>query len=119
MPAPNLHKPTKVEGKLATQAVTTTPTAILTNAADSSVTLRLVTLFVSNVNGTTPADITVDVFDGTTARRLGLTIAVPADTTVLPVIRDALLYIPAGWSVRLTASANSALEAVASYEEIS
>lgn len=118
MPIPNLNAPTKVEGKSAVQALATTPTAIVSNATGSSKTFRVGLLFISNVEGSSAADVTIDVFDGTTARKLASTISVPADAT-LSIVDERPLYIMEGQSLRLTASASGRLEAVCSYEEIS
>ena len=118
MAIPNLNSPTKVEGKNATMAVTTSATAILTNNAGSNKTLRVNLLFLSNVDGAAAVDATVDVFDGTTARHIVKTVSVPADAT-LEVIGQRPLYLLEGDSLRLTASAADDLEAVCSFEEIS
>lgn len=118
MAIPNLNAPTKVEGKNAALAITTTPAAIISNAAASGKTLRINILFVANIDGASAADVTIDVYDGTTPYRMVSTVSVPADA-VLSVIEDRPLYIMEGQSLRLTASASGDLEAVCSYEEIS
>lgn len=118
MALPNLNSPTKVEGKNAVQAVGTSATAIVTNSAASGKTYRIVGLWVANIDGSSAADLTVDVYDGTTARHLAKTVSVPADAT-LEVIGPRPLYLLEGDSLRLTASASGDLEAVCSYEEIS
>lgn len=119
MAAPNLNKPTKVEGKRASLALTGSAQAIASNATNSGKTLRIVSLYVANVDGTEAASVTVDVYDGTTARYIAKTVAVPADATLTVITREDLLYLTEGDSLRLAASASSALEAVVSYEEIS
>lgn len=118
MPLPNLNAPTKVEGKNAVQAITTTPTAIVSNAAASNKTLRVGLLFIANVDGSSAADVTIDVFDGTTGRKILSTVSVPAAATLIG-IEERPLYIMEGQSLRLSASAAGDLEAVCSYEEIS
>lgn len=118
MPVPNLNAPTKVEGKSATQAIGTTAAAIVSNPSGSNKTIRVGLLFVANVDGTSAADVTIDVYDGTTPHRMASTVSVPADAA-LNVIDERPLYIMEGQSLRLTASASGDLEAVCSYEEIS
>lgn len=118
MALPNLNSPTKVEGKNATLAVTTSATAILTNSAASGKTLRVGLLVLANVDGSSAADVTVDVYDGTTARHIVKTVSVPADANVA-VFEDRPVYIMEGQSLRLTAGANGDIEAFCSYEEIS
>lgn len=119
MALPDLSNPTKVEGKNATQAVTTSAVAIVSNAAASNKTIRVVSLYVSNVDGTNAASVTVSVFNGTTARHICNTVSVPADSAISVITREDLVYLNEGDSLRLTASANNDLEAVCSYEEIS
>lgn len=117
MSAPNILNLTTVTAKSAGQAVTTTPTAIVTNSAASGKVLKIVTLFISNIN-TAAATITVDVYKNqATAYRVGFTISVPANST-LDLINK-IIFLEENDSLRLTASANSYLEAVCSYEELS
>jgi hypothetical protein len=117
MAAPNIVNVTTIIGKTAVQAVTTSATAIVTNSAASNKVFKVNSLYVSNVDGTNAADITVDLFRSSVAYRIASTISVPADST-LDVISKAI-YLEEGDTLRLTASANSDLEAVCSYEEIS
>jgi len=119
MPLPNLNRPSSVIGQNATLALTTNATAIVSNGAASGKSIRVVSLYVSNVDGVNAASVTVSVFNGTTARHLCNTVAVPADSTVSVVTREDIVYLNEGDSLRLTASANNDLEAVCSYEEIS
>lgn len=117
MANPNIVNVTAIYGKTAVLAVTTSATAIVTNSAASNKVFKVNALYVSNVDGTNNAEITVDVFRSSTAYRIASTIVVPADAT-LDVISNPI-YLEEGDSLRLTANANSDLEAVCSYEDIS
>jgi hypothetical protein len=118
MAAPNIVNVSTITGKTAVQAVTTSATAIVTNSAASNKVFKINALYVSNVDGTNAADVNVDIYSVTSgAFHIAKTVSVPADST-LDVISKSL-YLEEGWSIRLTASANSDLEAVCSYEEIS
>lgn len=117
MAAPNIVNVTTIIGKTAVQAVTTSATAIVANSAASGKVFKINALYVSNVDGTNAADVNVDIYRSTTAYHIAKTISVPADST-LDVISKAI-YLEEGDSLRVTASANSDLEAVCSYEEIS
>ena len=118
MAAPNLHRPASVTAKNAKAAVTTSSTALVSNPAASGKVLRVTSLYISNIDGTNSAAVTVDVFDGTTARHLAKTVAVPADATLTVITREDAVYLTEGDSLRLSASAANDLEAVVSYEEI-
>jgi hypothetical protein len=117
MAAPNIVNVATITGKTAVMAVTTSATAIVTNSAASGKVFKINALYVSNVDGTNAADINVDLFRSSTAYRIANTVSVPADAT-LDIISKAI-YLEEGDALRLTANANSDLEAVCSYEEIS
>ena len=116
MAAPNIVNVTTITGKTAVQQVTTSATAIVTNSAASGKVFKVNALYVSNVDGTNNADINVDIFRSSTAYHIAKTVIVPADAT-LDVISKSI-YLEEGDSLRLTANANSDLEAVCSYEII-
>lgn len=117
MAAPNIVNVANIYGKTAVQAVGTSATAIVTNSAASGKVIKVNSLYIANVDGTSAADITVDVYRGSTPYRLAYTISVPNDSTLDLVTKP--IYLEEGDSLRLTASATGDLEAVCSYEEIS
>lgn len=117
MANPNIVNVTEIYGKTAVQSVTTTATAIVTNAASSGKVTKINALYVSNIDGTNNEDVTVDLFRGSVAYHIAKTIVVPADAT-LDVVSKAI-YLQEGDTLRLTAGSDSRLQAVCSYEEIS
>jgi hypothetical protein len=117
MTAPNIVNVVTITGKTAVLAVTTSATAIVTNSAASGKVFKVNALYVSNVDGTNNADINVDIYRSSTAYHIAKTVSVPADAT-LDIISKSI-YLEEGDSLRLTANADSDLEAVCSYEEIS
>jgi hypothetical protein len=120
MANPNIVNVTTITGKTTGQAITTAATAIVSNATSSGKLLKINSLYISNVNGTASADVTVDVYKGgTTAYRLAYLITVPAKSTINVIAKDVQVYLEENDSLRLTASINSYLEGVCSYEEIS
>ena len=117
MAAPNVVNVATITGKTAVQAVGTSATAIVSNSASSGKVFKVNALYVSNVDGTNNADITVDLFRSSTAYRIALTVVVPADASLDVLSKP--IYLEEGDSLRLTANASGDLEAVCSYEEIS
>ncbi len=117
MAAPNLVNMTTLTGKTAVMAVTTTATALITNSAASGKVLKVDQLLVTNINGTTNATVNVDIFRSSVAYDIAYLMTVPAGAT-LDIISNRI-YLEEGDSLRLTASSNSYLDAVASYEDIS
>lgn len=117
MANPNLLSLTTVSGKTAVQAVTTSATAIVTNSSSSGKVLRIKALYISNVDGANAADITIDIYRSSTAYHIAKTVSIPADSTLDLISKE--IYLEEGDALRLTASVDSDLEAVCSYEEIS
>jgi len=116
MAAPNLVNVTTIYGKTAVQQIGTSATAIVTNSAASGKVQKINALYVSNVNASTTATVTVDVYRSTTPYRIAFGVSVPAGAS-LDVISKSI-YLEEGDSLRLTASVVSYLEAVCSYEEL-
>jgi len=117
MTAPNIVGVTTITGKTAVLAVTTSATAIVENTAASGKVFKVNALYVSNVDGANNADVNVDIYRSSTAYHIAKTVSVPADATLDVIAKS--IYLEEGDALRLTANANSDLEAVCSYEEIS
>lgn len=117
MAAPNIVNVSTIIGKTAVQAVGTSATAIVTNSAASNKVFKINALYVSNVDGTNNAEVTVDLFRSSTAYRIANTVVVPADASLDVLSKP--IYLEEGDSLRLTANVVSDIEAVCSYEEIS
>lgn len=115
MANPNIVNVTAIYGQLAVQAVTTSATAIVTNSAASNKVLKINALYISNIVASN-ANITIDIFRSSTAYRLVKDLIVPTGSTIN--VLDKSIYLLEGDSLRVTASANSSLEAVCSYEDI-
>lgn len=117
MAAPNIVNVTTIYGKTSGQAVGTSATAIVSNAASSGKVLKLNALYCSNVAASN-GWVTVDIYkNGTTAYRIAYQITVPTNAT-LDVLSQSV-YLEENDSIRLTANATTTIEAVCSYEDIS
>lgn len=117
MAAPNIVNVTTITGKTAVQAVTTSATAIVSNNAGSGKVFKVNALYVSNVDGSVNADVSVDLFRSSTSYHVAKTVVIPADSS-LDILSKAI-YLEEGDSLRLTANTSGDIEAVCSYEEIS
>lgn len=118
MAAPNIITTATVNGRTAVANVAATATAILTNSAGSNKALRVGSLIISNIHGTNPADITVDLFRSSVAYAIASTVTIPADASLVVISKENSIYLEEGDSLRLTASAVSTLQAICSYEDI-
>jgi hypothetical protein len=119
MSAPNIVNVTSIAGKTAVLNVTTTATALVTNPASSGKVFKINMLLISNVDGTNACDITAVIVRDGTAYALASTITIPADASLVVISKDTCVYLEETDFIRLQASANSDLQAVCSYEEIS
>ena len=124
MAAPNLLSPTTINGKTVTVDLSTTSaTSILSNAASSGKVLKINSLYVANVDGTSAAEITINYYSaaalGGTATQICSTVAVPADATLVVVDKDAYIYLEENTSLGATAGTANDLKVVCSYEDIS
>ena len=119
MAAPNIVNVATITGKTAVANVTTAAADVVTNSAASGKVFKINSLVVSNIDGTSAADITTSVYRSSVEYKLAHTISVPADAALVVISKDTSIYLEEGDSLRLTASANGDLQAVCSYEEIS
>jgi len=119
MAAPNIVDVATITGKTVGLAVTTSAQAVVTNSAGSGKVLKVNALYVSNIDGTNSAEVSVTFYnaDNTTSYHIAKTVVVPADGS-LDVLSKAI-YLEEGDELKIAANADSDLEAVASYEEIS
>lgn len=119
MAIPNIVNVSNITAKTSVLAITTTPTDIVVNAANSDTVVKINTLLVANINGTSAATITASIFRSSTESRIAHVISVPAASTLTVIDKTTSIYLEEGDSLRLTASANSFLSGVASYEILS
>lgn len=123
MAAPNLLTPESIVGSSAVLAVTTAAQAVVNNPADSGKLIRVVSLYVANVDGTNDASVTINRYSqddlGGTATKIAHVVVVPANATRVIVSKDAPIHLEEDRSLGALASANSDLEIVCAYEEIS
>jgi len=124
MAAPNIVNVADIKGKTVYLDLSTTAvTALVSNAASSNKVFKLNNIFVSNINGTSAADVTVSFHTaaaaGGTAYKIASTISVPADSTLVVLDKSGAIYLEENTSISVQAGTAGYLQVVASYEEIS
>ena len=120
MAAPNIVNVATITGITTGRALTTSlTTALVMNPASSGKVFKINSIVVANVDGTSAADLSLFYYDGSTAYNLTSGVTVPAKTTLVAIDKNAAIYLEEGCQLRGGASANSDLEAVITYEEIS
>ena len=124
MANPNIVSVNSIFGNTTGIALTTTlTTVLLANAAASGKVFKIESIMIANVDGTNAADVSIDWntnAGGTgTSFALAATISVPADATLNLVDKNSSFYLMENQSIIGGASANSDLECIISYAEIS
>ena len=119
MAAPNILSATSIYGKQVGAALdTTTTTSLLANTASSDKLLKINSIIVSNVDGSSAADLTLSWYDGSNDRHLAKAVSVPAKSTLIVLGKDAPIYLEESDKIEAGASANSDLQITISYEEL-
>jgi|TARA_B100001094_G_scaffold187484_2_gene181712 hypothetical protein len=117
MANPNIVNVATINGKTDTFALTTTETNLVTATANTV--FKINSIMIANIDGTNAADVTIKYNDGSTDRAIASTISVPADATLSLVDKNNGFYLEETEIIKGTASANSDLECLISYEVIS
>jgi len=101
---------------------TTSATSLVSNAAASGKVYKINSIVAANVDGTSAADITINVYSqaalGGTAFPIASTISVPADATLIITDKTTSFYLLENQSIGATAGSASDLVVTASWEEI-
>jgi hypothetical protein len=118
MANPNIVNVTTITGKTAVLLASTTPTDIVVNLPSSGVLVKINTLSVSNISASTATSVTASIFRSSVEYKLAHAISVPTGSTLLVLDKTSSVYLEEGDSLRITASLNSNLHVVASYEVI-
>jgi len=123
MANPNIVAVANIYGNNSLTALSTTnATSIINNPASSGKVFKVNTIVVSNVDGTSAADISVNIYSqddlGGTAYSIASTISVPADSTLIVTDKSTSFYLKEDQSVGATAAAANDLVVMASWEEI-
>lgn len=123
MANPNIVNVTTIYGNSSQTSLTTTSaTSLVSNAAASGKVFKINSIVVANVDGTSAADITVNIYSqaalGGTAYPIASTISVPADATLIVTDKTTSFYLLENQSIGATAGTASDLVVTASWEEI-
>ena len=118
MAAPNLVNVSSIYGKTMGADLTTSIHGILANSGGINKVFKINSIYVTNIDGTNSADVTIQFYNGSTAYELAHTVPVPADSTLIVLGKDAPIYLEEGHIIRGSASAASDLQVVISYEEL-
>ena len=116
MATPNIINVATITPKVAVGAVTTSRADIVDVPAENCA--KINSLIIANIDGTTSADVTVEVSvdNGSSYVAIAKTVTVAADSSLVVVSKDNGFYLDETDLLAVTASANSDLTYLVSYE---
>lgn len=122
MANPNIVNVTSIVGNSLSVAVGTSATQLASNAASSNKVFKINSIVVANIDGTSAADITVNIYSaaalGGTAIAIASTISIPPDASLIVTDKTTMFYLLENQSIGALASAAGDLVATISFEEI-
>jgi hypothetical protein len=122
MANPNIVNVTSIIGNSLSVAVGTSATQLASNAASSNKVFKINSILIANIDGTSAADITVNIYSaaslGGTASAIASTISVPSDASLVVSDKSTAFYLLENQSIGAIASATGDLVATISFEEI-
>jgi hypothetical protein len=126
MANPNIVNVTTIYGNTSSTLISSTAnpfaTALVNNPASSGKVYKINSIVVANVDGSSAADITIQIFSqddlGGTGTAIASTISVPADATLIVTDKSTTFYLLEDKSIGATASAANDLVVTCSWEEI-
>jgi hypothetical protein len=119
MAAPNIFNPSNCTLARTSLTATTAAANLVTNAANSSTAVRLTSLYLCNY-GTATANCTLDVHNGTSVlSNITYGLPIPVNATIEVISSASRLHLTEGESIRISANANSTIQATVSYEVLS
>lgn len=121
MAAPNIVNVGTIIGKTYANVLTTSNVLHVVNGSSSGNVIKVNSIVVSNVDGSSAADVTLEINTAAgngTPYRLVNTVSVPADASLIVTDKTTSFYLEENQSIKGFASANSDLEIVISYEII-
>lgn len=127
MAAPNIVNVTSIVPHTVTLTPSDTARNLLVSAPASGSAHRVNELIVSNIDGTNPVNVTVELrlADGTTYRTIASTIAVPANASIIVIDKTTAVYLVdtsvtgEASTIYVTSGTASKLTYSCSYETIS
>jgi hypothetical protein len=126
MANPNIVNVSAIYGNTSSFLISSTAnpfaTALINNPAASGKIFKINSIVVANVDGTSAADITINIYSqddlGGTGTALASTVSVPADSTLIVTDKSTGFYLLEDKSIGAVASAANDLVVTCSWEEL-
>jgi hypothetical protein len=118
MANPNIVNVTTIYGETEAINATTANANVVQNGASSGAVYKINSLYASNLDTVSDRDVSVDLIRNGNSFALARNVTVPVTSTLVLVSKDSSLYLREGDALSCSASANSVLQLVCSYEVI-
>lgn len=118
MANPNIVNVTTIYGNTGVLAVSTVAANVVANPSSSGSIYKLNSLSVGNIN-TTAASVTVQLNRGGSNTTIAQNLPVAANSMQVILGKDTMIYLLENDAIQLSATANTCLTAIASWEQIS
>ena len=121
MAAPNIVSVSTITATTNAAALTTSTANVVVNSAASGKVYKINTILVTNIDGSSAANCTIGYYNSTAAAvfKLAHLISVPAQASLTLIDKSSSIYLQEGEYINGSASANSDLEIIISYEQLS
>lgn len=116
MANPNLLNVLTAYGKTEVFAISTTPTMQCQNPLASNKIYKINSIFVANVNGTSPASVTLSFNRNGVSTPIASTVNIEQDSSLVALGKDTGLYLEEGDSLEFASTVDGYLTGVVSFE---
>jgi hypothetical protein len=118
MANPNIVNVTTIYGETAVLEATTANANVVQNSSGSNQIYKINSLFASNLNGSSTMDINIDLIRSSNNFALVRNVTIPYNSTIIPISKDSSIYLKEGDALQVSASSNSNVQVICSYEVI-
>ena len=120
MAAPNLMNVSTITGKITGAGLSNVVSTILTNSSSSNKLFKVNSIIVSNNTASNTVNTSISVYkNATTDYYLAYTVNVPNSASIVVATKDMNIYLEENDAIRGSAGANSSLQCLISYDEVS
>jgi hypothetical protein len=117
MTAPNLYNIATVTGKTTVVQVTTSRATMISNPAGGNMSIRINSLFVTNISNTNSnGTFTVDFYRNSNSTKIANNSIVEPGNTMIVISKDTSIYLEEGDSLGIVGTTNNTMHALITYE---
>jgi hypothetical protein len=120
MAAPNLMNVSTITAKITGSNLSNVTSSILTNSSSSNKLYKVNSIVVSNITASNTVNTTISIYkSANTDYYLAYTVNVPNNASLVVASKDMNIYLEENDAIRGSAGANSSIQCLVSYDEVS